>query len=32
MKVQYRILGQLKKLDEKLYRLNFELEKIPVER
>ena len=31
MKVQYRILGQLKKLDEKLYRLNFELEKIPVE-
>ena len=31
MKAQYRILGQLKKLDEKLYRLNFELEKIPVE-
>ena len=31
MKVQYRILGQLKKLDEKLYRLNFELENIPGE-
>lgn len=31
MKVQYKVLGKLKRLDEKLYRIQVELEKIPEE-
>ncbi|NBX68484.1 MAG: hypothetical protein EBR01_05930 [Proteobacteria bacterium] len=31
MKAQYKVLGKLKRLDEKLYRVQLELEKIPEE-